>query len=194
MTVEVTAHDLPLHCPQPNAPLWSRHPRVFLDVLKTGETVCPYCSANTSSRAKRPRAITEACGGSRLRVADRPSNSRLKAHESSHRRPFLDRRHHHGAAAVCAAACPHPGLQLDALAPRWVAPVLQRMAEIARSSTAPSATANCRSNPAGDWPANWPARLLCDAYVLPNSLKSALVPFMAGIPGASASPANRATA
>lgn len=44
-TVEVTAADLPLHCPTPTAPLWSRHPRVFLDVTKTGEAVCPYCSA-----------------------------------------------------------------------------------------------------------------------------------------------------
>ncbi|MDP2870449.1 MAG: zinc-finger domain-containing protein, partial [Methyloversatilis sp.] len=25
------------------APLWARHPRVFLDVTKTGETACPYC-------------------------------------------------------------------------------------------------------------------------------------------------------
>ena len=33
-SVAVTAHDLPLHCPQPDAPLWARHPRVFLDVLK----------------------------------------------------------------------------------------------------------------------------------------------------------------
>ncbi len=43
--IEVTAHDLPLHCPQPGSALWSQHPRVFLDVLKTGEVTCPYCSA-----------------------------------------------------------------------------------------------------------------------------------------------------
>jgi uncharacterized Zn-finger protein len=43
--VEVTAAELPLHCPLPGAPLWARHPRVFLDVLKTGEAVCPYCGA-----------------------------------------------------------------------------------------------------------------------------------------------------
>ena len=42
-TVEVTERDLPLHCPQPSAPLWSRHPRVFLDVARTGEVLCPYC-------------------------------------------------------------------------------------------------------------------------------------------------------
>ena len=29
--VEVTEKDLPLHCPTPAAPLWARHPRVFLD-------------------------------------------------------------------------------------------------------------------------------------------------------------------
>ena len=44
--IEVTATDLPLHCPMPDAPLWARHPRVFLDVTHTGEVVCPYCSAH----------------------------------------------------------------------------------------------------------------------------------------------------
>ena len=41
--VEVTEKDLPLHCPLPGAPLWSRHPRVFLDVVKQGQALCPYC-------------------------------------------------------------------------------------------------------------------------------------------------------
>ncbi len=41
--VEVNEKDLPLHCPVPGAPLWSRHPRVFLDVVKEGEALCPYC-------------------------------------------------------------------------------------------------------------------------------------------------------
>ena len=41
--VEVTEKDLPLHCPTPAAPLWSQHPRVFLDVVKDGEALCPYC-------------------------------------------------------------------------------------------------------------------------------------------------------
>ena len=44
--IEVTAHDLPLHCPIPDAPLWARHPRVFLDVTHTGDVVCPYCSTH----------------------------------------------------------------------------------------------------------------------------------------------------
>jgi len=41
--VEVTEKDLPLHCPLPTAPLWERHPRVFLDVAEAGEMLCPYC-------------------------------------------------------------------------------------------------------------------------------------------------------
>ena len=42
--VDVTEQDLPLHCPMADAPLWARHPRVFLDVAKEGEVLCPYCS------------------------------------------------------------------------------------------------------------------------------------------------------
>jgi uncharacterized Zn-finger protein len=30
-------------CPNPDMPLWSSHPRVFLDIAETGETMCPYC-------------------------------------------------------------------------------------------------------------------------------------------------------
>lgn len=42
-TVEVGAEDLPVYCPGPRAPLWSMHPRVFLDVAHTGSANCPYC-------------------------------------------------------------------------------------------------------------------------------------------------------
>ncbi len=41
--VEVTAADLPLHCPTPEQKLWNAHPRVFLGVEATGEARCPYC-------------------------------------------------------------------------------------------------------------------------------------------------------
>jgi uncharacterized Zn-finger protein len=30
-------------CPNPKMPLWSGHPRVFIDVATTGEGRCPYC-------------------------------------------------------------------------------------------------------------------------------------------------------
>lgn len=55
--VEITAHDLPLHCPRPGSPLWARHPRVFLDVLKSaqGEAACPYCGTKYRFSGERPK-------------------------------------------------------------------------------------------------------------------------------------------
>jgi uncharacterized Zn-finger protein len=41
--IEVTAADLPLHCPMPSMLLWNAHPRVFLPIEKTGDALCPYC-------------------------------------------------------------------------------------------------------------------------------------------------------
>jgi len=45
--VEVTAKDVQgpgvVFCPNPKMPLWSNHPRVFLDVATTGDAKCPYC-------------------------------------------------------------------------------------------------------------------------------------------------------
>jgi uncharacterized Zn-finger protein len=41
--IEVSADDLPLHCPMPSMLLWNAHPRVFLEIEKTGEALCPYC-------------------------------------------------------------------------------------------------------------------------------------------------------
>ncbi|MDO8347791.1 MAG: zinc-finger domain-containing protein [Rugosibacter sp.] len=55
--VAVTAHDLPLACPRPGAPLWARHPRVFLDILKPadGTVACPYCSTVYRLTGERPK-------------------------------------------------------------------------------------------------------------------------------------------
>jgi uncharacterized Zn-finger protein len=41
--VVVHAKDLPVYCPNPAMPLWSSHPRVYLDVADEGEVLCPYC-------------------------------------------------------------------------------------------------------------------------------------------------------
>jgi uncharacterized Zn-finger protein len=41
--IEVTADDLPLHCPTPAMLLWNAHPRVFLPIETTGTALCPYC-------------------------------------------------------------------------------------------------------------------------------------------------------
>ena len=43
-TIHVTNNDLPLSCPTKEMETWNAHPRVYLDVSKTGEATCPYCS------------------------------------------------------------------------------------------------------------------------------------------------------
>lgn len=53
--IEVTQKDLPLHCPMPSAPLWSRHPRVFLDVTATGHALCPYCGTKYTYKGAAPK-------------------------------------------------------------------------------------------------------------------------------------------
>ena len=48
-TVELAAKDLNpqggVFCPSPeaNMKLWNTHPKVFLDVARTGSAKCPYC-------------------------------------------------------------------------------------------------------------------------------------------------------
>ena len=53
--VEVGEKDLPLHCPMPGAPLWARHPRVFLDVAKEGQARCPYCGTKYLYKGAPPK-------------------------------------------------------------------------------------------------------------------------------------------
>lgn len=42
-SIEVSAGDLPLHCPMPSMKLWDAHPRVYLPIHETGKALCPYC-------------------------------------------------------------------------------------------------------------------------------------------------------
>ncbi|MCX8017756.1 MAG: zinc-finger domain-containing protein [Rhodocyclaceae bacterium] len=53
--VAITADDLPLACPRPGAPLWARHPRVFLDVLKNDAAVRPYCGTTYRFSGEKPK-------------------------------------------------------------------------------------------------------------------------------------------
>ena len=75
-----------------------------------------------------------------------------------------------------------PEAVIDVFAPAWVAPILRRMPEVNEVSTNPFAHGDLKLR------ARWRlgrtiARLGYDqAIVLPNSLKSALIPFFAGIP------------
>jgi uncharacterized Zn-finger protein len=45
--VELAAKDLQgpgvAHCPNPAMPLWSTHPRVFIDLSHGGQGQCAYC-------------------------------------------------------------------------------------------------------------------------------------------------------
>lgn len=41
--VELDGKDLPPFCPNPSMPIWSSHPRIYLDLDAHGEAKCPYC-------------------------------------------------------------------------------------------------------------------------------------------------------
>lgn len=53
--VEVSEADLPLHCPMPKSPVWNMHPRVFLDVAKAGQVLCPYCGTRYVYKGSKPK-------------------------------------------------------------------------------------------------------------------------------------------
>lgn len=40
--VVLEPHELPAACPNPRMPLWSSHPKVYLE-LGHGQAQCPYC-------------------------------------------------------------------------------------------------------------------------------------------------------
>ena len=75
-----------------------------------------------------------------------------------------------------------PGLQLDALAPRWVAPVLERMPEITQIIDSPFAHGELSLKARHHLARQLSQAGYQRAYILPNSIKSALIPFFAGIP------------
>ncbi|MGE5386827.1 MAG: lipopolysaccharide heptosyltransferase II [Betaproteobacteria bacterium] len=74
------------------------------------------------------------------------------------------------------------GLELEALAPPWVAPVLSRMPEIGKITASPFAHGQLALKSRYRLARQLAAQRYDRAYILPNSLKSALIPFLAGIP------------
>lgn len=43
---EITAADLPVHCPMEGTSSWNSHPRVYIPVKESGgQAKCPYCGA-----------------------------------------------------------------------------------------------------------------------------------------------------
>ena len=53
--VEVTAAELQgpgvVFCPNPRMPLWSNHPKVFIDLSHEGQGKCPYCGTEYRLKA-----------------------------------------------------------------------------------------------------------------------------------------------
>ncbi len=41
--IELGSDDLPAYCPNKAMPIWSSHPRVFLEFGASGQAKCPYC-------------------------------------------------------------------------------------------------------------------------------------------------------
>ncbi len=76
----------------------------------------------------------------------------------------------------------HPDVQLDILAPAWVAPVYERMPETGDILHNPFAHGTLALRERWRLAQTLAGRAYERAYILPNSFKSALIPFFAGIP------------
>ncbi|MCT7295820.1 lipopolysaccharide heptosyltransferase II [Ralstonia sp. CHL-2022] len=76
----------------------------------------------------------------------------------------------------------HPRAQIHAIAPKWVAPVLARMPEIARVLPTELAHGKLQLGSRTMFAQQLKGETFDAAYVLPNSFKSALIPWLAGIP------------
>ena len=76
----------------------------------------------------------------------------------------------------------HPERPIDVLAPGWVAPVWRAMCEVDTVLGAPFRHGALQLRERRDYAKMLRARGYADAYVLPNTLKFALIPWLAGIP------------
>src|SRR3954468_13591664 len=75
-----------------------------------------------------------------------------------------------------------PHMKLDVLAPEWVAPVARRMPEVDEVIPVPFRHGALQLASRWRLARTLKARAYEEAIVLPNSWKSALVPFLANIP------------
>jgi len=75
-----------------------------------------------------------------------------------------------------------PGVAIDVLAPSWTAPVLRRMPEVSEVIETPFQHGDLKLSPRWRIGRSLRERAYLEAIVLPNSFKSALIPFFADIP------------
>src|SRR5210317_2483516 len=75
-----------------------------------------------------------------------------------------------------------PGVSIDVLAPAWSGPILQRMPEVNRAIAMPLGHGELGLSKRWRLGQELRAEHYDQAILLPNSLKSALVPFFANIP------------
>ncbi|WP_051710028.1 lipopolysaccharide heptosyltransferase II [Andreprevotia chitinilytica] len=76
----------------------------------------------------------------------------------------------------------HPGCEIDVLAPAWTRPLHARMPEISESFDNPFGHGELKLGARWKLARQLKKRRYDQAILLPNSLKSALIPFFAGIP------------
>lgn len=76
----------------------------------------------------------------------------------------------------------HPDLELHVFAPAWTLPLLARMPEVAKAHLNPFGHGALRLGERWNVARQLAAERFDQAIVLPNSLKSALIPLFAGIP------------
>jgi heptosyltransferase II len=76
----------------------------------------------------------------------------------------------------------YPQRPIDVLAPSWVAPVWRAMREVDTVLEAPFRHGALQLRERWEYAQRLRARGYVDAYVLPNTLKFALIPWLAGIP------------
>ena len=169
---------LPVFCPNPAMPLWSSHPRVFLDVADTGSAMCPYCGTQYRLEGGPRKPGTDARNDG---AASRPEATMARERilivapswvgDAILSEPLI---------ALLRQPYEHP--RIDVLAPPWCGPVYARMRGIRRVIESPFGHGKVdlagRRRLAGELRKEAYAR----AIVLPNSWKSALIPFLARIP------------
>ena len=76
----------------------------------------------------------------------------------------------------------HPGLELHVFAPAWTLPLLSRMPEVAKAHLNPFGHGQLRLKQRWKVARQLHTEQFDQVVVLPNSLKAALIPFLAGIP------------